>query len=104
MSEKHSEGKNYFLLGREIPLVGTHLMVSVPEIFSIYFLNPLGLAIEEEFPVFGAGEHEQLPCCSQDAAMELHSSSQSHTLPNTHCDPQSLLCYSACAETSPRTR
>lgn len=81
MSGKHYEEKNRFLFGREIPLVGPHLMISVPEIFSMYFLNPLGLAMEGEFPVLGAGEHEQLPCCSQDAAMELHSSSWFHVLP-----------------------
>lgn len=80
-------------------------MISVPEIFifSMYFLNPLGLAMEGEFPVLGAGEHEQLPCCSQDAAMELHSSSWFRMLPNAG-DPQSPLWYSACPDISPRTR
>lgn len=105
MSGKYYEGKNRFLFGREIPLVGPHLMISVPEIFifSMYFLNPLGLAMEGEFPVLGAAEHEQLPRCSQDAAMELHSSSWFRVLPNAG-DPQSPLWYSACPDTSPRMR
>lgn len=85
MSGKHSEGKNKFLFGRQIPLVGPHLMISVPEIFSIYFLYPLGLAMEEEVPVLG--EHKQLPCCCQDAAVEPRSPSRSRLLPNAHVTP-----------------
>lgn len=85
MSRKYSERKNKFLFGRGISLVGPHLMISVPKIFSVYFLYPLRLAMEEEVPVLG--EHKQLPCCHQDAAVEPCSPSRSRLLPNAHVTP-----------------
>lgn len=42
---------------------------SAKEMFSMYLLKVPGLAVEEGFPAHGAGEPEQLLCCSLHAGM-----------------------------------